>query len=410
MTRDCGRELAVTPAFTEYVLLALLVICSLGQACSADSRSSEKQTVPQWSISFTPTLVIGTEGDPHYEFFRIVDVATLPNGALVVAEGGNQELRVYSGAGEFLRTFGGSGDGPGEFRNLARVAARGDTILAFGQAFRAPARLRVFHAEQGLLWGATVRPENESGAVTPANILSSRALLVIRGGWRAATAPPEGTVVRDTLTLGILESSERESQTVNWLGEFPNQSWFSYEVEQGGAARRIMGRYTLGASLVTGASGGRIWLGDTDTGVITIFDDAGSVVSQFELPQPPRAFDEAALEDARTAALARVGDPDVAGERSRINTLYSSGLRPTAAPRFTRFTAGPDGEMWVECFTEIDGAEHCAVVLDPAGHEIGRATIPAGLDLRAVDHDRVIGVITDANGVERVAIHSLDRS
>jgi hypothetical protein len=203
MTRDCGRELAVTPAFTGHALLALLLICSLGQACSADLRLSEKQTVPQWSISSDPTLVIGTEGDPHYEFFRIVDVAALPNAGLVVAEGGNQELRVFSGAGEFLRTFGGSGDGPGEFRNLARVATRGDTILALGQAFRAAAQLRVFHAEQGLLWGATVRPENESGAVTPANILSSRALLVIRGGWRAATAPPEGTVVRDTLTLGI---------------------------------------------------------------------------------------------------------------------------------------------------------------------------------------------------------------
>jgi len=51
-------------------------------------------------------------------------------------------------------------------------------------------------------------------------------------------------------------------------------------------------------------------------------------------------------------------------------------------------------------------AEHCAVVFDPQGRLTGRATIPA-VELRAVDRERVVGVQTDADGVQRIAMHRL---
>jgi hypothetical protein len=397
-------------AFDSHVsLMTGLVICLLGHGCANDTRSAQEEAVSHWSVSPEPSVVIGQEGDRRYEFFYIVGAATLSDGYLVVADGGSQELRVFNRDGEFVRAHGGNGDGPGEFRRLTDVRTRGDTILAIDSPFRAAARLQVFHAARGLIWGTTLRPEDESTAVTPSVMLSSRALLALRGGLRAATAPPAGTIIRDTLTLGILMIGP-QSQSVAWIGEFPNNSWFSYALPAAASGRRVMARYTLGASLAIGASGDRAWLGDTGTGMIVAIDRDGAVVMRTEFPIPPRPFDEATLEQARNAALEAVPDPDIVGARARIDELYSEELRPATAPRFTRFTAGPDGEMWVECFEEIVSAEHCAVVIDQSGREIARATIPPGLDLRAVDRDRIIGIQLDQDGVEQIAIHRLVRS
>jgi len=60
-------------------------------------------------------------------------------------------------------------------------------------------------------------------------------------------------------------------------------------------------------------------------------------------------------------------------------------------------------------FFEMQTAAHCAVVFDPAGRLIARATLPADLELHAVDRDRIVGVQTDADGVQRIAMHRLTR-
>jgi len=390
--------------------ITALAICFGGLACSNESGQPHQQALPVWSISAAPSFVIGEEGDPHYEFFRIVGAATLPDGSLVVADGGSQELRVFDRRGRFQRALGGSGEGPGEFGAIGAVTTRGDTILAVDQPFGAAPRLEVFHAIEGHLGGVTLRPEGESGLVSVVAILTSKVLIVMRGGWRVGTPPPEGTVVRDTATYGIVDVSDAQHQRVNWLGSFANKSWFSYELVHGTPSRRGMGFYALGPALVIGASRGSVRFGDTGSGLVTVYDSTGAAALQFDVPLPARAFDEAALLDAKARALARVGGEDVGGTRSRITTLYSSELLPATAPRFTRMTTGIDGEMWVECFSEIENASHCAVVLDRTGREIGRVTIPADLTLQAVDRDRVIGVSTDAEGVERVAVYSLERS
>ncbi len=389
--------------------LAALAICILGQACTNESARTDERALLRWSISAEPSFVIGHENDPHYEFFHIVGAAALPDGDLVIADGASQELRIFDRKGTFKRTLGGSGEGPGQFNGIHAVATRGDTILAVDQPFGRAPRLELFHAVKGYLGGVTLRPEGESGLVSVVAISTSKSLLVMRGGWRAGTAPPVGTVVRDTQACGIVDVGEPQSQQVNWLGNFANKSWFSYELAPGTTSRRVMGSYRLGPALVTSASRGFVWFGDTGSGLVTVYDTSGTVAMQFDVPIVTRAWDEAALRDAQTRALAQVSGDDIVGARSRINTLYSSELRPPAPPRFTRMTTGLDGEMWVECFSEIQNAPHCAVVLDRTGREIGRVMIPADFTLQAVDRDRVIGVSTNEEGVERVAVYSLKR-
>jgi hypothetical protein len=206
------------------------------------------------------------------------------------------------------------------------------------------------------------------------------------------------------VTLGILQVSD--TQVVRWIGTFPNVVFYSYDLPRGGLVARTIGVYTLGPSLVLGGtSDDRVWIGDGGTGTIGVYDTTGSQVMEFEFPVPPRPFDEDALGQAREAALARLEEPG----RSSAAALYSEQLRPATAPRFTGFTAGPDGEMWVWPYSELRDAAQQAVVLDRNGNEIARATIPAGLGLSAVSRDLIAGVRRDADGVERIEIHRLRR-
>lgn len=244
--------------------------------------------------------------------------------------------------------------------------------------------------------------------MAPRAIVSASVLAVTRGrGVRVVTPPPDGTIMRDSVTIGLLRL--HEPQTVTWLEAFAGNSWFSYPLPPESPVRRGLGRYVLGPSLVLAASGGRLWIGDSGTGEISVFDSSGARVLQTRFPIGARRFDNTAIDAARDAALSSIRRPDGVGAQARIDVLYSPDLRPSHAPLFTRFAAGPNGEMWIECFSERLTGEHCAVVLDGAGREIGRAVIPAGLVIHAVGHDRVVGVRTDTDGVERIVIHGLRR-
>ena len=88
-------------------------------------------TAPEWQL--TPVVSIGPKslsetGAPE-EFGRVNSAALGPDEAVFVADGFNDEVRVFGLGGVHRRTFGRNGDGPGEFRSLYSVAhnSRGET-------------------------------------------------------------------------------------------------------------------------------------------------------------------------------------------------------------------------------------------------------------------------------------------
>jgi hypothetical protein len=88
---------------------------------------------PDWTVPAGPAMQIGTvEGDEPYQFTRVRDAVRLPDGRIVVSEGNDYEIRVYSRSGEFIGSFGGKGAGPDEFGGPPWIAlAPPDTIVAW---------------------------------------------------------------------------------------------------------------------------------------------------------------------------------------------------------------------------------------------------------------------------------------
>jgi hypothetical protein len=90
-------------------------------------------SVEGWRLASQPWLLIGEEKEERFRFNRIRGVFLLPDGSIVVANGGPPpEIRVFDERGGFRAAFGGEGEGPGEFRSLLGVwLLPPDTILAF---------------------------------------------------------------------------------------------------------------------------------------------------------------------------------------------------------------------------------------------------------------------------------------
>jgi hypothetical protein len=83
------------------------------------------------------------EGSDHTHFGKPQDVAFLPDGRVLVADGlDNHRIVILDKAGKYISEFGGKGDGPGQFNGVHAVAV-GPNGLIFGLD-RSGGRINVF--------------------------------------------------------------------------------------------------------------------------------------------------------------------------------------------------------------------------------------------------------------------------
>lgn len=84
-----------------------------------------------WSLEPAPIIEIGgAEVEEAYSLYQVSDAVPLPDGGVVLANGGAADVRYYDPAGTHVRTSGRRGEGPGEFQRPQRlIALPGDSVL-----------------------------------------------------------------------------------------------------------------------------------------------------------------------------------------------------------------------------------------------------------------------------------------
>jgi hypothetical protein len=92
----------------------------------------------EWTLSDSIHLDIGRlEGDPDYQLFRVSAAVRRSDGAVVVANSGSHEIRVFDRDGNFVSASGRAGEGPGEYRSLSSLwRIRGDSLMAWDEGLR----------------------------------------------------------------------------------------------------------------------------------------------------------------------------------------------------------------------------------------------------------------------------------
>lgn len=111
------------------LIISVAMLAACDSAPSAHADPSGQPAV--WSLGSEPLLEIGVvAGEEPYQLHRVRAGELLPDGRIVVADGGSHQVRVFDTEGRFLFASGEEGDGPGQWRKLSGLVHLGGDSLA----------------------------------------------------------------------------------------------------------------------------------------------------------------------------------------------------------------------------------------------------------------------------------------
>jgi hypothetical protein len=342
-----------------------------------------------WKLAATPVFDLGAaSGSVEYELDGIRGGLILPDGSIVVVNGGTNQLRFYDAAGRHVRSIGKKGEGPGEFSYLelaGRVA--GDSLLAWD---RDRLRFTVFDAEGRT--GRTARAEGERIASTvQAGVVSNGHMVAMRRDLMGAAADPSNVAsVRPNATVVTIRSDGALGTT---LGSFPDAELSRYN--------RAVAPLVFGRGLRVAARGDLIAVANTDAYSIRIYSSAGRlqrIVRQQRQPQP--------ISDAD---YLRAKPPIPPTSRSPLGPAYEQMKKPSTYPAFEALLLDSVGNLWVQDFARTWDTSLVWQVFDIAGRLIGRITVPSTHKLLDATPTRAMFRVTDALDVQHVRVYSIQK-
>ena len=368
---------------------------SAGVTIVENERPAPDSRLP-WEIGAEPSLSIGAvDSEEADQLFQVTDAMRLPDGRIVIANSGSNELRVFNADGSHSATWGGRGEGPGEFISYSPTAVAawpGDSVAApnpWGT------RLTLFDSDGN--HGRDVRLDPTMLNVV--DVLPDGKIVSEGSGLRGDTKGSSG-LVRSPAEWAILDSDGTRHAS---LGEYPGAEWLAIFDSDGnleGGRPHPFGRATVGA-----VWGELVAIGVQDSYEIKAYRTDGSLARIVrragDLESPTRADLEAYFarryanrpDDERISALAEVKDMPLV----------------ESFPAFSVILSDLAGNLWVQEY-QMPGEEAVVwTVFDPGGRIRGLIETPADLEVFKIGEDYILGRVRDELGVEYVQLWSLSR-
>ena len=351
-----------------------------------------------WDIGTAPTVTIGElEGSEPYLLDRVRDALVLPDGRIVVVNGGSDDLRVFDASGNHVVTWGGRGEGPGEFDNLWQVHRwPGDSLLALYSQAR---RLTVLDPEGHYGRDFALRRGRQFFSVE--DVLPGGAILT-SDFVRPSDRPPGFSRLPSHYRVRGPEGETRSS-----LGSFPGPEMFTIRTARGVSGGGIPFRHRVSAF----AWGDFVAVAQNDRYEIKAFDLDGTlrkiVRRDHELVAPTPAHVDAYIEDQVAASP----EEERTQRRAELRESLRHRYVPETHPAYAAAMSDLADHLWVREYNlpgEGD-AKPAWTVFDPDGQVLGFMETPAGLSIFEVGEDYILGLTRDDLGVEYVQVWSLER-
>ncbi len=345
---------------------------------------------PAWTLT-GPTLEIGGfGGDPEYELFQVRGAVRLPDGRIVLANGGSKELRWYGPDGVYLRAVGSEGEGPGEFRELFSVTRLADSLLAWDWRQR---RASLFDLEGN--YARSFAPRSE-GFANVSGVFADGSLLLVSGGSFGAEAEP-GRARPDA----VVSIAGPDGAIVAELGSFPgNEAWVHR-----GEDFMMVTSFTGGRGFQAAIVADRVVMGPTDRYEYRQYDRAGTIQAIVRLEQPPVALTPADLERERQERLERIDE----SQRDRWRRIMDELPRVTILPAFRSIRGDAEGNVWVEDRLHPTDESSAWTVFAPDGRALTKVRLHERFRPMELGADYVLGVVRDELDVERLQLWRLEK-
>lgn len=353
-----------------------------------ESTSASWPPGEEWRVDPEPVFRLGDdEDDDASKFFRVLDVALLAGGDVIVVDGGTSEVRRYDAGGRHLWSAGGSGEGSGEFQSPRYLGRREDGAFLIWD--RSLSRLSVV-GEQGDLI-ATERPSFGGSQFVAQGLFADGAWLVTFPV--SISAPDAGTTWADTIGLWRYDPVRQDRVR---LATILGQRWI------------WTGRHMLPVPFsprpLRAIDGTRLAVASGPDAQVSLHDAAGSLVARHRIVRDRQPVSGEDITQA-IEGLVEIGQ---SGADAAVWREWGGRMEvPRYEPAFELLLTEPDGTIWARHFKADPLSREPPTwdVFDPTGVYLGPVSTPGALTVLAIRDGLLAGVYRDELGVEFVSVH-----
>jgi hypothetical protein len=360
--------------------------------------------VPEWALA-SPIGSMGGDDDR----IQVRGAVLVSDVELVVANGGDEELRSYRSTGQHVRTLARRGGGPGEFRSLAWVGIAPDSSVA---AWDASANRITFFDDSGPARELSIEDTTAMRLIDGSRLVGMLAdgSMVVQSGTsdRQYRDRAEGEL-RDSITLTYVDPSGhptnvsirtpgREKYLFRWNADV-SEVWGSQPIIFGHDAFAV-------------AAGDRLVVGANDGFELRAFDSTGrlrQIVRAEMAAQPATAADAEQVRAERREAL-RPG-PIPEPMRSNILRFESAGIERVpfreVLPAFSELVGDQIGRVWIRMSALPRAQASRWLVVDSAGALRGSVELARGARVLAATARRLAVLSVDSLGTETIQVYEL---
>lgn len=356
----------------------------------------------------TRDLLIGAaEGQPEYQFGRIVGLDVDEEGSVYVLDQQAREVRVFDSAGAYIRTIGRPGNGPGELSQgtAGLMLGPGDTVLVPDGALQRVTRFTREGSEAGSFPLSFAEGIPIRWASTPEHQLVQQTRRMAFPGQPQAPEEPQP----DLLLVRGADGTVRDTLMQLQTGE-------SFQLGAGGP--RI--RFFAPEPVWTMTPEGKLVSGRTSDYRLEVRSRTGELERVITRPFTPKPVTEAdkemILRGMREMMRAQGAPPQA------VEPMLQSASFGETYPAFANIVAGPEGSLWLQRLRTASELQEMAAggeldmqdigsptwdVFDAEGRYLGSLTLPEGFSPMKVVGDRFYGVLRDELDVQYVARYRL---
>lgn len=371
----CDASTPGSPTFEVVDSAGIRVVTSYSPLWGPDSAS--------WTVEAVPRISIGvTEGAAPYLLSQVKGALRMPDGRIVVLNGGDGQLRFYDSEGRFLKSEAGLGQGPGELERPSGLVRTSDGSLLVRELFG---------------WKRS-RFDSDGRFTSSSRLNNTRMNELVDSIWGCPVDPGP---LADGTYIACAGSGIPEPQVPGF--DRVSHWYFRTDLEVTsvdtvGVAHGFNPNVLLGSSGAPVASGGtplEVWVGDPASFQVTRWVDARGLDMIVRFPN--------GLREVGVADRARYSEQyPVWAERPDVEFAETF-------PAFAHLVRDTDGYVWATKFEAPWEESGGAWVFAPSGELMGEVAFPSAFEPLEIGRDYVLGVVTDELDVERVQLFAIDR-
>lgn len=379
----------------------------LAQAPRAAVRDSAGVQIVSYDSAMVPPrfelrgtgIEMGTEAGS--ELVRVSAALRMPNGKVLVADGGRRHLLRFGADGSFEKVIGRDGQGPGEFDRLGWMGRHSRDLVGtydFGQA-----RYSVF-ADSGYVRQVRFEssPDVRFPEIHPLGVLASGAIIVTGGrsfGLSTQGPPRQYRLVAPVVQFGA------DGRPGRVIGRYPAVELEVAVVRNGPAAGSYAnGIPIFGRGSALGLVQGQVVVIDNDRFQFDVVDTTGRLIR--------RVRRTVANQPVRPAHMQAYIRDRVATARPQFREELQKDLEgrqhaPTFPALDARLLIDAGDRLWLAEYRRPGDREQAWWIFTVDGRMVGQVNLPVSLTLTDAGSDWALGTWTDQDGVLTVRLYDL---